>query len=163
MGRRSVKQNKSVYQLTRENLGLTRETASERMVTISPERLERIENEKVVLQPADVLELSQAYQAPVLCNHYCSHDCEIGKALGINVQEKPLAQIALETFSALTQLDAAKARLMEIAVDGQITPDELQDFTEIKGTLKKLAGAVDSLQLWVKTQELSGKLQTEKN
>ena len=44
MGRASTKENKNIYQTTREALRLTRETASELLETIAPERIEKIEN-----------------------------------------------------------------------------------------------------------------------
>ena len=46
MARRSTKENKNLYQTTRENLDLTREEASELLETVSPERIEKIENER---------------------------------------------------------------------------------------------------------------------
>lgn len=48
MGRTSTKENKNSYQLAREELGLTREKASELLETIAPERIEKIENERTV-------------------------------------------------------------------------------------------------------------------
>ena len=44
MARVSTRENKNIYQLTRENLKLTRETASELLESIPPERIEKIEN-----------------------------------------------------------------------------------------------------------------------
>ena len=46
MGRASIKENKNRYQLIREELGLSRERASELLEIISAERLEKIENER---------------------------------------------------------------------------------------------------------------------
>lgn len=46
MARVSTRENKNIYQLTRENLKLTRETASELLESIPPERIEKIENER---------------------------------------------------------------------------------------------------------------------
>ena len=46
MARVSTKENKTIYQLTRESLKLTREDASELLVTMFPERIEKIENER---------------------------------------------------------------------------------------------------------------------
>lgn len=158
MGRRSVKENKSLYQVTREELDLTREAAAERMTTISPERLERLENNKITMQPEDVLELSDAYCAPVLCNYYCSNDCGIGKRLGRSVEEKTLPQIAVDTFNSLNQLDAVKNRLLEIVGDGKVTSDEVQDFKTIRENLEKLSDTVESLRLWIRTEEAKGKL-----
>ena len=48
MGKRSVKENKNVYQRSREAQGLSREAAGERMVHISPERIEKIESGRVL-------------------------------------------------------------------------------------------------------------------
>ena len=45
MGRVSSKINKTIYQKKREELGLTREKAGELLDSISPERIEKIENE----------------------------------------------------------------------------------------------------------------------
>lgn len=42
MGRTSTKENKNSYQLAREELGLTREKASELLETIAPERIEKL-------------------------------------------------------------------------------------------------------------------------
>ena len=44
MGRVSVKKNKSIYQLIRENCGLTREKASDLMEGMTASRIEKIEN-----------------------------------------------------------------------------------------------------------------------
>ena len=44
MGKKSTKENKTKYHLVREELGWSREYASEQMGMITPERLERIEN-----------------------------------------------------------------------------------------------------------------------
>lgn len=44
MGRISTKENKTVYQISREALGYSREKASEVLGWISPERIEKIEN-----------------------------------------------------------------------------------------------------------------------
>ena len=51
MARASTKENKSMYQTTRESLKLTREAASELLETLSPERIEKIENERSLPHP----------------------------------------------------------------------------------------------------------------
>ena len=79
MGRASTKENKNKYQLVREELGLSRERASELLETISPERLEKIENERSDPHPDEVLLMSQKYRKPSLCNHFCSNQCPIRK------------------------------------------------------------------------------------
>ena len=53
MGRASIKENKNVYQLKREELGLSREKASELLECVPPERIEKIDSEKVYYWSAD--------------------------------------------------------------------------------------------------------------
>ena len=53
MGRVSVKENKNLYQIKREELGLSREKASELLESIPPERIEKIENQKSLPHPED--------------------------------------------------------------------------------------------------------------
>ena len=55
MGRASTKENKNEYHLTREELGLSREKASELLEVIPPERIEKIENERSLPHPDEVL------------------------------------------------------------------------------------------------------------
>ena len=60
MPRISTKENKNIYQTTREELVLSREAASELMETISPERLVRIEGDSYLPHPEEVLEMAKA-------------------------------------------------------------------------------------------------------
>ena len=55
MGRLSTKENKTLFQLSREELGYSREKASELLGWISPERIEKIENEKSMPHPDEIL------------------------------------------------------------------------------------------------------------
>lgn len=158
MGRKSTNPNKSVYQRTRESLGLTREKASELMPGMSPDRIEKIENGKVNIVPSDIVAMAECYKKPGLCNYYCTHECEIGKLNVKEIEEKELVQIAVETLTSLNRMDAMKNRLLEIAEDGQITPDEYEDFKGIKETLDKMALSVNTLQLWVDKTIAEGKM-----
>ena len=162
MGRKSIKENKSIWQLTRENLGLTREKAGELIPGFSPERIEKIENGRTQIQPEDVMLMAEYYKAPALCNHYCTQECPIGQVHIRPAESKELGQIAVETLNALNRLNRSKDRLLEIVEDGQVKPDELQDFTEIKSVLDKIAQSVSNLQLWVNEQIASGNLDMKK-
>ena len=60
MARVSTKENKNLYHTTREALELTRETASELLGSISPERIEKIENERCFPHPDEVLVMAES-------------------------------------------------------------------------------------------------------
>ena len=148
MARKSTKENKNVYQRTREALGLTREEASGLLVTMSPERIEKIENERSMPHPDEVLLMSDQYQQPSLCNHYCANQCPIGQQYVPEIKVKDLSQIVLETIASLNAMQRQKERLIEITVDGKISGDELADFVQIQEELEKISIAVETLQLW---------------
>ena len=148
MARKSTKENKNIYQRTREGLGLTREEASALLGTMSPERIEKIENERSMPHPDEVLFMSDQYQQPSLCNHYCANQCPIGQQYVPEIKVKDLSQIVLETIASLNAMQRQKERLIEITVDGQITGDELSDFVHIQQELEKISVAVETLQLW---------------
>lgn len=78
MGRKSTKENKNVYQTSREALELTRDKASELLKFMSADRIEKIESEKSLPHPEEILAMAECYKTPSLCNYYCSHECPIG-------------------------------------------------------------------------------------
>ncbi len=148
MGRKSTKDNKSIYQVSREAACLTREEASEQLTFLTASKIEKIENNKVTILPEDVLAMAQCYKNPLLCNYYCSNECPIGKLHIPEIKIKNISQIALELVNTLNQVSKEKDRFIEIIVDGKITDDEKEDFDRIRETLDKMSLTIDSLKLW---------------
>ena len=148
MARKSTRENKNIDQRTRESLDLTREEASDLLETMSPERIEKIESERSMPHPDEVLLMSDKYKQPTLCNYYCANECPIGAQYVPEVKIKDLSQIVLETIASLNAMQRQKERLIEITVDGKITGDELADFVLIQEELEKISVAVETLQLW---------------
>ena len=161
MGRASTKENKNKYQLLREELGLSREKASELLEVISPERLEKIENERSAPHPDEVLLMSQKYRKPSLCNHYCSTECPIGQQYVPQVQVKELSAIVLEMLASLNAVQKQKDRLIEIAADGKISGDEIDDFIYIQQELERISITVETLQLWSEKMLVNGIIDRE--
>ncbi|MBQ8800120.1 MAG: helix-turn-helix domain-containing protein [Lachnospiraceae bacterium] len=148
MGRVSVKENKNIYQLRREELGLSREKASELLETMPADRIEKIESEKSLPHPDEVLLMSEAYKMPNLCNHYCANECPIGKQYVPEIKIKDLSQIVLEMLASLNSMHKKQERLIEITADGKIEGDEIKDFIHIQEELEKISITVETLQLW---------------
>lgn len=149
MGRNSVKKNKSIYQIRREELKLSREKASEILGSITPERIEKIENEKSAAHPDEILEMSNGYKMPQLCNYYCANECPIGQEYVPEVTMKDLSQIVLEMIASLNSVNKNQERFIEIVADGEISKDEMKDFVQIQRELEKISITVETLQLWV--------------
>ena len=161
MARKSTKENKNIYQRTREALDLTREEASDLLVTMSAERIEKIENERSMPHPDEVLLMSDKYKQPALCNHYCANGCPIGAQYVPEIKIKDLSQIVLETIASLNSMQKTKDRLIEITVDGCISGDELSDFVHIQDQLEKISVSVEMLQLWCEQMLDTGAIDRE--
>ncbi len=162
MGKKSIKENKSIFFESREEAGLTRAQASELLVTISESRLEKMETGKTAIYPEDVVDMARAYRKPGLCNYYCTHECRIGKTSVPEVKESTLSEIVLGMLSSLNALDRQRDRLIDITADGVISDDELKDFADIQKQLESIDSTVESLKLWVASTIADGKINAEK-
>ena len=149
MGKQSTRENKTIYHLCREEQGLTREKASEKMEGVSASRIEKIEYELQEPTPYDIIQMADCYKRPELCNYYCSHRCVIGDRYVPEIEVSELPDIILETIASLNEINPLTSRLIQIARDGKITDDEIHDFALISKRLDEVSLAIDSLNLWV--------------
>ncbi len=149
MPRRSTRENKNVYQLSRERAQLTGEAAAERMVFLTSARIEKIESERSAPHPEEVLAMAEAYGDPMLRNVYCTQECPIGRKYAPRAEEKSISQITLDMVVTLNDLMRDRDRLMEITVDGTISDEEQKDFRKIRENLERMSSAIESLKLWV--------------
>ena len=157
MGRVSTKENKTVYQLAREELSYSREKAAEE-TGLEPFKIERIENEKIQADPWDVVAMATAYKQPSLCNHFCANECPIGMKYVPEIKIKDLSQVVLEMLASLNSMKRSQERLIEITADGIIENDELEDFINIQKELERISITVETLQLWTEQMLATGKI-----
>ena len=157
----SNKKNKNVYFRKREELKLTREQASELLESIPPERIEKIENERVEPHPEEILIMAEKYKSPEMCNYYCSNQCPIGQAYVPEIEMKELSAIVLEMLASLNCVSREKERLIEITADGKIEGDEIDDFIRIQEELEKISITVETLQLWAEKMLANGIIDPE--
>ena len=120
MGKQSTRENKTIYQICREEAGLTRSEASEKMTAVSDSKIEKFEYEMQEPTPYDIIQMADAYKRPDLCNYYCSHKCEIGHRYVPEVEVSDLSNIILETIASLNEINPLTTRLIQIARDGMI-------------------------------------------
>jgi hypothetical protein len=149
MGKQSTRENKNIYQLCREECGLTRDKASEAMAGISASRIEKIEYELQEPTPYDIIQMADCYRRPDLCNYYCSHKCAIGDRYVPEIEVADLPHIILETIGSLNEINPLTGRLIQIARDGKISDDEIRDFAFISKKLDEVSLAIDALNLWI--------------
>ena len=156
MGKRSVRENKNVYQLSREAAGLSREAAGERLVFVSPDRIERIESGRSAPHPDEVLEMEKCYRDAELSNYYCTHECPIGMKYVPEAKLRELPHTAMELLAALGDRETPGnvvtkylARLIAIAADAQVSADERGAFGEIVEKLTRLETAIRAMRIWI--------------
>ena len=149
MGKQSTRENKTIYQICREEAGLTRSEASEKMTAVSDSKIEKFEYEMQDPTPYDIIQMADVYKRPDLCNYFCSHKFEIGHRYVPEVEVSDLSDIILETIASLNEINPLTTRLIQIARDGKISDDEMKDFAFISKKLDEISLAVDSLNLWV--------------
>lgn len=162
MARVSTKENKNIYHKTREALQLTREAAADLLESLPPERIEKIENERSLPHPDEVLTMAEKYKQPSLCNYYCANQCPIGQQYVPEIKVKDLSQIVLEMLASLNSMNKQRERLIEITVDGKISGDELEDFIYIQEELERISIAVETLQLWSERMMATGAIDVDK-
>lgn len=162
MGKTSVKENKTIYQVARENLGISRDKAGE-LTGLEASKIERIENEKISkIDAYDIVAMAEAYKEPKICNHYCTNDCPIGIKYVPEVKIESLKEITVEMLASLEALDGQKSRFLQIARDGMVDDTELNDFVKIQKELEQISMAVEALQIWSEKMIAEGKIDVDK-
>ena len=149
------------YLRIRKDLGLSREKASELMTTISPEKLEKIENGKQEPSPADILEMAEGYGDPSIRNYYCAHDWPMGQYFVPEIEFKDLEKTVLQMIASLNSMHSMQERLIAISADGRIETNEIRDFIRIKKELERISNATASMQLWVEKMLAAGTIDPE--
>lgn len=151
MGKKSVKDNKNIYQQAREELKLTRAAVADKSDgLLSESRIEKIESGALNAHPEDVILMADVYNKPELCNYFCTNECQIGKKYVPMVESvHELPHIAMGLLSNLNSLNRDKERLIDIAADGVITSDEREDFDLFLKHLTEMSMTIEALKLWV--------------
>lgn len=162
MAKISNKENKNVYFQRREELKLTRDQASELLESITPERIEKIENERVEPHPEEVLIMADKFKSPEMCNYYCSNQCPIGKQYVPEVKIQDLSKIILKMVNSLNTVQDNQRKLISITADGVIDDIEIDDFIDIQEELEKISITVEALQLWSEQMVANGEINMDK-
>ena len=110
-------------------------------------------------RPDEVLTMAEKYKRPSLCNCYCSQQCPIGQRYVPFVTRRELPAIILEMLASLNAMNSKKERLIEIAADGKISNDEIDDFIHIRQELERISLTVETLQLWTERMLANGQIE----
>ena len=161
MGRRSVKENKNAYQLSREAAGLSREAAEEELEFVSSDRIERIEKGRSAPHPDEVLAMERGYHDPTLSNYFCTHECPIGMKYEQEAVLTDLPRLTLELLSALNAMEEERNRLIDVAADGRVDGLERKSFEIILKKLEALDRAIRGMRIWMERELPDGRADEE--
>lgn len=113
------------------------------------DKLIKVERTPEKAQPIDIVGLSIAYNKPELRNHYCCHDCEIGKIDTVVVEDASnIHKILINMAVSLESVNSQKIRLMQILEDGTVDENEVNDLNKILDELEKISMTVEAIQFW---------------
>ena len=158
MGKKSVKDNKNVWQQSREAKQLSREAASEVLQFVSADRIEKIESGKSAPHPDEVLLMEQGYENPMLSNYYCTHECPIGMKYVTEAELRDLPQLTVQLLSALNAMEAEQKNLIDISVDGRVNAFERKQFDMILKKLAALDRSIRGMRIWIEHALYTGKM-----
>ena len=166
MGKASTRDNKCIYQLAREELGLTRADATTKipgnaefpgMDGVTESSLVKLEHGEATIQPEDVVAMAKRYNKPELRNYYCCNECAIGKLDAPEVKYNGgIHEILVNMAVSLKNVNHEKIRLMEILEDGKVDDEELADYEKISEELEHISMTIEALQLWCEKMKLNG-------
>ena len=145
------------YKAKRREMGWSREAAAFEL-HMSDDKLERIENGKQLPTAKDVLDMSDAYNSPELCNYFCNKDCEIGRHYVPEVPDSELPDIILRLLSSVNDFSDMEKQLIRITADGIIDPDEIPDLVKVQHTLEQLSIMIEALQLRIEKKIDEGEI-----
>lgn len=153
MARKATKAADSMYYLARMSAAKcndklnSREGAAE-VIGIDRTRLARIELGSLDPYPEEVLLMSDTYNTPEICNHYCSEQCPLGKHTMIPIEVAELDRLTLQVLSSFQRIGHIKETLLEITADGIISEDEKPKLDEVINALDSISSNAQSLKLW---------------
>ena len=95
--------------------------------------------------------LADLYGAPNLLNHYCLHECPIGRNRPISEEVLPIELVTGKLIKGMKikQLDEVKDKLIDIAEDGQVSDEELDNLMEILAYFESMSKTISELRIIV--------------
>jgi len=125
----------------------SREVVAERL-GIGVDAIRRIENNVNKTMPVDTAVLmADLYNAPELENYYCLNECPIGCRKALSCEAPNISQTTIRLMKHAKPEKLAKIRdlLLDIAEDGEVTDDELDDMQFVMDTLGEISKTISEM------------------
>jgi len=96
-----------------------------------------------------VARMADLYHTPELLNHYCTHDCPIGRRNVPRLEVSDLDRLTVKLIAAFRQGRDIQDVLLEITEDGVITEKEKPKLEGVLRYLDNITQVAGELRLWV--------------
>ncbi|MEG6521098.1 hypothetical protein [Desulfotomaculum sp. 1211_IL3151] len=124
---RLPQQCKNVYMLARIGAGFKSRADASEFLPIGERTLAKIETGEKVPSPEEISVMADTYNRQKLLYEYCSELCPVGKQIAVKPEEKDLSGSTIGLLRWIKEVQGDLERLVEIAEDNRITPDEVPD------------------------------------
>lgn len=96
--------------------------------------------------------MADLYKAPELLNYYCKNNCPIGCVHDLADDSENIDRITVKLVKNLRvdQIEKIKEKLVDIAEDGVVTEDEIDELREVSNYLSELSVIANQLKLLLK-------------
>lgn len=155
MGRGATIASGNVWYEARKNAAeynpklASREGAAE-LLNVSEDVVKDTELNKYKHMPVAIaVDMADLYNAPELLNYYCLNECPIGCKRPISDECIDIDRAAIQLTKVLRKEDVQniKHRLQDIAVDGKVSPEEIEAFDEILEILREWSRIISKLEM----------------
>jgi len=94
-----------------------------------------------------IVRMADLYQEPQLLSTYCLRECPIGRNNAISDKVLTIERVTVKLLRKMRveQLESMKDRLLDIAEDGMISEDEIEDVKSISEYLDSLSRTISEL------------------
>lgn len=103
--------------------------------------------------PVDtVVRMADLYCAPELLNYYCLHECPIGRDMDVSDSVLPIDRVTVKMLKGLRLEDISRIKdmLVDIAEDGTVSRDEIDNLKEVETYLTGLSKTISELKILAK-------------
>ena len=100
--------------------------------------------------PVDtVVRMADLYHAPELLNYYCLHECPIGKGKPISDSVVSIERVTVSLIKHLRvdEIDAVKDVLIDIAEDGVVSEDEVNNLLRVRDYQRGLSRTISEMEI----------------
>lgn len=154
MARSATKAADNVFYIARKaaekfNDRLGSREGAEEETGIERTRLARIEGGVLNPYPEEVVMMARAYNAPELCNFFCSRLCPLGQNTITPCELLQIDRLAVTIIDAMRNAGAAGDAILDVAGDGKVTPDEIPRLEEVARRLETMERASMELRIWI--------------